>query len=69
MGMPAYEAERYEHWMSMGSSLISILCENIYWDTLAMGILIATHAEDISSTRTYSRLPTLSRASSRGANH
>jgi len=69
MGMPAYEAERYEHWMSMGSSLISILCENIYWDTLAMGILIATHAEDISSTRTYSRLPTLSRATSWGANH
>jgi len=69
MGMPAYEAERYEHWISKGSSLISILCENVYWDTLAMGILIASHADDISSTRSYSRLPNLSGVISRGANH
>lgn len=62
LGMPAYEAARYEHWISMGSSLISVLCEDIYWDTLAMGILIATHAEDISSTKSYSRVSNLSRA-------
>ncbi|HLW99319.1 MAG TPA: hypothetical protein VKR82_11790 [Candidatus Acidoferrales bacterium] len=62
MGMPANEAERYEHWISKGSSLISILCENVYWDTLAMGILIATQAEDIFSTRSLSRVRNLSRA-------
>lgn len=69
MGMPSHEAARYEHWISLGSSLISILCENMYWDTLAMGILIATHAEDISSTRSFSRLSNMSREISSGASH
>lgn len=69
LGMPAYEAGRYEHWISMGGSLISILCESVYWDTLAMGILIATHADDISSTRSFSRCSNLSRANCERASH
>lgn len=53
LGIPAYEAGRYERWISQGGSLVSILCENLYWDILGQGVLIATGGEHVSSTREF----------------
>jgi hypothetical protein len=50
MGMPEYEAKRYEGRIKHGSILLSVHCDNSDWVKRAEEILKHTGAEDISST-------------------
>lgn len=50
MGIPEYEAKRYEGRVKNGGILLSVHCENSDWTTRAKKILEATGAQDISST-------------------
>jgi len=50
MGIPEYEAKRYEGRVKNGGILLSVHCENSEWTTRAKKILEATGAQDISST-------------------
>src|SRR6202795_4550239 len=51
MGIPEYEAKRYEGRVKDGGILISIHCENSEWIKRAKQTLEATGAQDISATR------------------
>jgi hypothetical protein len=49
MGMPEYEAKRYEGQIRRGGILMSVHCDNPYWVKRAEDILKETGAEDIAS--------------------
>ena len=49
MGIPEYEAKRYEGRIRKGGILLSVHCDNSDWVTRAKTILEQTGAEDISS--------------------
>jgi hypothetical protein len=50
MGIPEYEAKRYEGRVNKGGMLLSVHSDNSEWVTRAKEILKSTGAEDISST-------------------
>jgi len=50
MGIPEYEAKRYEGRVKNGNILLSVHCDDSEWTKKAKEILERTGAEDISST-------------------
>jgi hypothetical protein len=50
MGIPEYEAKRYEGRVKSGQILLSVHCDDSDWTKKAKDILERTGAEDISST-------------------
>ena len=50
MGIPEYEAKRYEGRVNKGGILLSVHSDNSEWTKKAKAILVRTGAEDISST-------------------
>ncbi len=50
MGIPEYEAKRFEGRVSKGGSLLSVHCDSSDWTKRAKQIMEQTGAEDISST-------------------
>jgi hypothetical protein len=50
MGIPEYEAKRYEGRIKNGGILLSVHCDSSEWTKKAKEILEATGAEDVSST-------------------
>src|SRR5687768_17498093 len=50
MGIPEYEAKRYEGRVKDGGILLSVHCDNSEWTKKAKTILEQTGAEDVSST-------------------
>lgn len=50
MGMPEYEAKRYEGRIKRGGILLSVHCDDDDWVKRAKNLLHQTGAEDISST-------------------
>jgi len=50
MGIPEYEAKRYEGRVKSGGILLSVHCDNSEWTKKAKQILVDTGAEDVSST-------------------
>jgi hypothetical protein len=50
MGIPEYEAKRYEGRIKEGGILMSVHCDNSDWTKKAKELLQQTGAEDISST-------------------
>jgi hypothetical protein len=50
MGIPEYEATRYEGRVKEGSILLSVHCDDSTWTKKAKEILERTGAEDVSST-------------------
>jgi hypothetical protein len=50
MGIPEYEAKRYEGRVKEGGILLSVHSDNSEWTSRAKKILESTGAEDISST-------------------
>ena len=50
MGIPEYEAKRYEGRIKSGGILLSVHCDDSVWTKKAKKILEATGAEDIAST-------------------
>jgi Alternative complex III, ActD subunit len=50
LGMPEYEAKRYEGRIKSGGILLSVHCDDSEWTRKAKDILEETGAEDISST-------------------
>src|SRR5207253_8861512 len=50
MGIPEYEAKRYEGRVKEGGILMSVHCDNSDWTKKAKDILEQTGAENISST-------------------
>src|SRR6476620_7223012 len=50
LGIPEYEAKRYEGRVKSGGILLSVHCDDSEWTKKAKQILEATGAEDVSST-------------------
>jgi hypothetical protein len=50
MGIPEYEAKRYEGRVKSGGILLSVHCDDAAWTKKAKEILEGTGAEDVSST-------------------
>jgi hypothetical protein len=50
LGIPEYEAKRYEGRVRKGGILLSVHCDNSDWTRKAKDILVRTGAEDVSST-------------------
>jgi hypothetical protein len=50
MGIPEYEAKRYEGRVKEGGILLSVHCDDSNWTKRAKEILERTGAEDVSST-------------------
>ena len=50
MGIPEYEAKRYEGRIKEGGILLSVHCDNSDWTKRAKDLLKQTGAEDVSST-------------------
>jgi len=50
MGIPEYEAKRYEGRIKEGGILLSVHCDNSDWVKRAKELLKQTGADDISST-------------------
>ena len=50
MGIPEYEAKRYEGRVKEGGILLSVHCDDSNWTKRAKEILERTGAQDISST-------------------
>jgi len=50
MGIPEYEAKRYEGRIKNGGTLLSVHCDDSQWTKKAKEILERTGAEDVSST-------------------
>ncbi|MFL6350666.1 MAG: DUF3341 domain-containing protein [Bryobacteraceae bacterium] len=50
MGIPEYEAKRYEGRIKQGGVLVSVHCDNSDWVGKAKDLLKQTGAEDVSST-------------------
>ena len=51
MGIPEYEAKRYEGLVKSGHILLSVHCDNSEWVSKAKDILERTGAENVSSTK------------------
>ena len=51
LGVPEYEAKRYQGRIEKGGILLSVHCDSTYWANKAKRLLNSTGAEDISSTR------------------
>src|SRR6202023_1040975 len=51
MGIPEYEAKRYEGRVTKGGILLSVHSDNSDWTKRAKDILVRTGADDVSSTR------------------
>jgi len=66
LGIPEYEAKRYEGRLTQGGVLLSVHCDTSQEIDRAKAILEATGAEDISST-TESSVPDKDKDRSRGA--
>jgi hypothetical protein len=49
MGIPEYEAKRYEGRVKEGGILLSVHCDNSDWVSKAKKVLQETGAEDIAS--------------------
>jgi hypothetical protein len=49
LGMPEYEAKRFQGRIEKGGILLSVHCDNSYWANKAKNLLDSTGAEDISS--------------------
>jgi len=54
MGMPEYEAKRYEGRVKDGGSLVSVHCDDSDWADKAKKIMESTGARDISSSTEWS---------------
>lgn len=67
LGIPEYEARRYESRVGKGGALLSVHCDNSDWILKAKDILTATGGEDISSTKEAAAepYPEMSRAAKR----
>jgi len=50
MGIPEFEAKRYEGRIKSGGILLSVHCDNSDWVGKAKDLLKQTGAEDVSST-------------------
>ena len=50
MGIPEYEAKRYEGRIKEGGILLSVHCDNSDWKKKAKDLLKQTGADDVSST-------------------
>ncbi len=50
LGIPEYEAKRYQGRIEKGGILLSVHCDSPYWVNKAKRLLNSTGAEDISST-------------------
>jgi hypothetical protein len=50
MGIPEYEAKRYEGRVKGGGILLSVHCDDSEWTKKAKEILVRTSASDVSST-------------------
>jgi hypothetical protein len=50
LGIPEYEAKRYEGRIKRGGILLSVHCDNMEWGHRARNTLHATGAEDVAST-------------------
>lgn len=50
LGVPEYEAKRYEGQVKEGGILLSVHCDNSDWVDIAEDILTKTGAQDVSST-------------------
>ena len=50
MGIPEYEAKRYEGRIKSGGILLSVHCDNSKWTRKAKDTLERTGAQDVSST-------------------
>ena len=50
MGIPEYEAKRYEGRVKQGGILLSVHCDDSQWTKKAKDILESTGGEDVSST-------------------
>jgi hypothetical protein len=50
MGMPEYEAKRYEGRIKKGGILLSVHCDSSDWVKLAKNILETSGAEDVASS-------------------
>jgi hypothetical protein len=50
LGIPEYEAKRYEGRVKDGGILVSIHCDNSDWTKKAKTLLEQTGGEDVSST-------------------
>jgi hypothetical protein len=50
LGIPEYEAKRYEGRIKSGGILLSVHCDNSDWVRRAKEILIHTGAEEVAST-------------------
>jgi len=50
IGIPEYEAKRYEGRIKSGCILLSVHCDDSEWTSKAKDILEKTGAEDVSST-------------------
>lgn len=50
LGIPEYEAKRYEGRIRKGGILLSVHCDDSEWTKRAKDILMSTGAEDISTT-------------------
>src|SRR3954470_997704 len=50
MGIPEYEAKRYEGRIKSGGILLSVHCDDSNWTKKAKDILVRTSATDVSST-------------------
>jgi hypothetical protein len=50
LGIPEYEAKRYQGRIENGGILLSVHCDNPQWVNKAKQLLSSTGAEDISST-------------------
>jgi hypothetical protein len=59
MGIPEYEAKRYEGLISKGGTLVSVNCATSEQREIAKKILISVGAEDVSSTSS-NRAPSVS---------
>ncbi|MEJ7605918.1 MAG: DUF3341 domain-containing protein [Bryobacteraceae bacterium] len=50
LGIPEYEAKRYEGRVEKGGILLSVHCDDIHWATRARNILVETGADDVASS-------------------
>ena len=50
LGIPEYEAKRYEGRVKSGGTLLSVHCDDSHWTKRAKQLLESTGADDISST-------------------
>ena len=59
MGIPEYEAKRYEVQVKGGGILVSVHCDDSDWASKAKDVLTSSEAQDISSAGEKSPLTAL----------